>query len=323
MPSRRIDGAENLGLAPGSSLVAIGNFDGVHRGHQAVIGAAAAEARERGLRPLILTFHPHPARLLGRDGHSMLTTVERKIELICRIDPALSVVVQPFTHELATRTPRQFVSDLLVGRLGARVVIVGENFRFGHERAGDLGTLQKLGSELGFEARAEQLEGDRRGTYSSSRVRDALAKGDLAAAERILGRPHSVSGVVVSGDRRGRSIGFPTANLAEVCELAPPGGVYACLVDREGAEALGTGAANLGTRPTVDGSRQVLEVHLLDFDGDLYGERLRVHFVERLREERRFAGLDELSAQIRSDIAAARRAVAGRQPDPDAGGCWY
>jgi riboflavin kinase/FMN adenylyltransferase len=323
---RRIDGAESLGPSPAPSLVAIGNFDGVHRGHRTVISAAAGEARERGLSPLILTFHPHPAEVLGRGGFSMLTRIDRKIELVTRIDPALSVVVQPFTHQLSEMTPREFAADLLVGRLGARSVIVGENFRFGHGRAGDLATLIELGRELGFEARAAKLEGDLSGTYSSSRVREAIARADLATAEHVLGRPHSVSGVVVAGDRRGRSIGFPTANLGDLEELLPPDGVYACLVDREeaaSATALGTAAANLGTRPTVDGSRRVLEAHLLDFEGDLYGTRLRVHFVDRLREERRFSGLDELRAQIELDTAAARRALAGRKPDPAAGGRWH
>jgi riboflavin kinase / FMN adenylyltransferase len=319
---RRIDGAENVGAAPGSSLVAIGNFDGVHRGHQAVIGRAAQEARQRGLRPLILTFHPHPAEVLGRGGYSMLTTLERKIELVTRIDPALFVVVQPFTRELSSLSPAEFVNDFLVGLLGARVVIVGENFRFGHQRAGDLATLEALGRSAGLEARAEQLEGDGSGTFSSSRVREVLARGDLGVAEWILGRPHSVSGVVTRGAQRGRQIGFPTANLDDVLELLPPDGVYACLVDLEdGARALA--AANLGTRPTFDGSRRVLEAHLLDFDGTLYGKRLRLHFIERLRDERRFGGPEELRAQLAEDVAAARRRLADRQPDPAAAGRWH
>jgi riboflavin kinase/FMN adenylyltransferase len=307
------------------SLVAIGNFDGVHRGHRAVIGSAAAEARQRALRPLILTFDPHPAQVLGR-GYAMLTSSARKIELIGRIDPALEVVVQPFTKELSEMTPRQFVTDLLVEQLGARLVIVGQNFRFGHDRAGDLAALEALGHELGFEARAEELEGDVSGTFSSSRVRDLISRGEVTTAEHVLGRPHSVSGIVVAGDRRGRSIGFPTANIREVAELLPPDGVYACVVDREepsGGAALGIGAANLGTRPTVDGKNRVLEVHLFDFSGDLYDAVLRVHFVERLRAEQRFSGLSELKAQIERDVAAARRALAGRQPDPSAGGRWY
>jgi riboflavin kinase / FMN adenylyltransferase len=319
---RRIDGAENVGASPGSSLVAIGNFDGVHRGHQAVLGRAAREARERRLRPLVLTFDPHPAEVLGRSGHAMLTTIERRIELVSRIDPELAVVVQPFTRELASLAPAGFVNDFLVGLLGARVVIVGENFRFGHQRAGDLATLQTLGRAAGLEARAEALGGDVRGTFSSSRVREALARGDLAAAERILGRPHSVSGVVTEGAQRGRSIGFPTANLGDVQELMPPDGVYACLLDLEPA-VRARAAANLGTRPTFDGSQRVLEAHLLDFDGDLYGQRLRVHFAERLRSEQRFSGPEELRRQVAEDVAAARRVLAGRQPDPAAAGAWY
>jgi riboflavin kinase / FMN adenylyltransferase len=306
------------------SLVAIGNFDGVHLGHRAVIEAALAEARERDLSALVLTFDPHPAEVLGRGARPPLTVLERKVELIERLGPELRVVVEPFTRELSLLTPAEFAREFVVELLGARVVIVGDNFRFGHERAGDLDTLVQLGRELGFEARASSLSGDSEGPYSSTRARAALGQGDLGAVQHVLGRPHSLSGSVVQGAQRGRTIGVPTANLAAVREALPPYGVYAVLVDRltDGvATALASGVANIGLRPTVSGGFSV-EVHLFDFDADLYGARLRVHLVARLREERKFAGLAELKAQITQDSAEARSALAGARAEPSARGAW-
>jgi riboflavin kinase / FMN adenylyltransferase len=325
VPTRRVDGARSFGARPSSTLVAVGNFDGVHLGHRAVIEAVAKEARALELLALVLTFHPHPAEVLGRARVERLTTIERRVELITRLDPDLCVVVEPFTLELAAKTPEQFASELLAEQLGARIVIVGDNFRFGHKRAGDLGTLKELGKKLGFEARAHSLSGDARGPYSSSRVRDALSRADLAEVERLLGRPHSISGAVVHGDGRGRTIGVPTANLSGVEEALPAHGVYAVLVDElthDGARVLGAGVANHGLRPTV-GAGASTEVHLFDFDAELYGRRLRVHFLERLREERRFSDVGELVRQIGRDVAAGRELVAARTPDPRAGGAWY
>ncbi len=306
------------------SLVAIGNFDGVHLGHRAVIEAALAEAHESDLRPLVLTFDPHPAQVLGRGMRPPLTVLERKVELIERLGADLRVVVEPFTVELSQLSPVQFARDFVVHLLGARVVIVGENFRFGHERGGDLATLVALGEELGLTARASSLSGDSAGPYSSTRARSALAIGDLAGVARVLGRPHSLSGTVVLGDQRGRTIGVPTANLGGVAEALPPHGVYAVLVDRVVGDvrtALAKGVANIGLRPTVSGGFS-LEAHLLDFEGDLYGAGLRVHLISRLRDERKFTGLPELKAQISQDIAAARAALSAARPDPLALGAW-
>jgi riboflavin kinase/FMN adenylyltransferase len=236
-------------------------------------------------------------------------------------------VIEPFTHELAAKSPEQFVRELLIEALGARAVIVGQNFRFGHNRAGTLETLRELGAELGFEARAEELAGDDRGTYSSTRARELLEAGEMATLERVLGRPHSLSGRVIEGQKRGRTLGFPTANLAEIAEALPPHGVYAVLVDllEEGtgrARRLGRGVANLGVRPTL-GAGASFEVHLFDIDQDLYGRTLRVHLVERLREERRFSDVSALAAQIARDSERARDVTAGRSPDPQADGAWH
>ena len=308
-----------------NSLVVIGNFDGVHRGHRAVIEAALTEARAAGLYPLVLTFDPHPAVVLGREVRLPLTVLQRKIDLIERLGPDLRVVVEPFTLELSRLEPEQFAHQFLSDLLCAKVVIVGDNFRFGHQRAGDLKTLVALGQQLGFAAHASSLSGDAQGPYSSTRVRAALAAGDLPAVYGVLGRPHSLSGQVVHGDHRGRTIGVPTANLAGVGEALPPFGVYAVLVDRVNESgvsvALGVGVANIGLRPTVSAGFSV-EAHLLDFSGDLYAATLRVHLIEHLREERKFAGLDELKAQIQNDIQQARSALADARPDPTAHGAW-
>ncbi len=312
-------------MEPGqNSLVVIGNFDGVHLGHRAVIEAALSEARDAGLRPLVLTFEPHPSEVLGGGVRPPLTVLERKIELIERLGPELSVVVEPFTLALSRFTPAHFAQEFLTELLSAKVVIVGDNFRFGHRRSGDLPALVALGKELGFAAHASSLVGDAHGSYSSTRARAALAAGDLDAVEAVLGRPHSLSGTVVQGAQRGRTIGVPTANLGGVAEALPPYGVYAVLVDRvrDGkSTVIGSGVVNIGLRPTVHAGFSV-EVHLFDFSQDLYGETLRVHLVSRLRDEQKFAGLPELKAQIGRDIAQARHALASAKPDSLAGGAW-
>jgi riboflavin kinase/FMN adenylyltransferase len=257
---------------------------------------------------------------------SVLTTMQRRIELIQRLQPAISVVVQEFSRELSEWSAREFVELLLIDELGAREVVVGANFRFGHGREGDVALLAELGAELGFAARALPLEGDEQGAVSSSRVRKALGAADLELVMRLMGRPHALSGRVVEGDRRGRSIGFPTANLGDVAEVLPPHGVYACLVDRVSSDgravALAKAVANIGVRPTVEAGLSV-EAHLLDWSGDLYGAELRVHLIRRLRDERRFDGLPALVAQIEADVAAARRALENAAPDASAGGAWY
>jgi riboflavin kinase/FMN adenylyltransferase len=308
-----------------ASLVAIGNFDGVHRGHQAVIGQAISLARDSSLTPLVLTFDPHPSVVLGRGALPALTSLERKLELLARQSPDLGVVVEPFTLELAKTEPADFARRLLVDALGAKVVMVGENFRFGRARSGDFARLTELGLELGFRACATGLACDEQGPISSTRVRAALERGELAVVEALLGRPHSLTGQVVRGQGRGRSIGVPTANLSGFREALPPHGVYAVLVDRklDGAfTALAGGVANFGVRPTL-GAGPSFEAHLFDVDVDLYGAELRVHLLERLRDEQKFSGLDALTAQIGRDMQMARALVAARKPDPNALGAWY
>jgi len=328
--------------APGGRVIVIGNFDGVHRGHQTVLARAVARIEslaEEGPRPelTVLTFEPHPAAVLGASAPPRLTRLSRKVELLGRHGVEL-VVAQRFDARFAALSPEGFVEEVLVSALGARQVTIGWDFRFGARRAGDIPLLTTLGAAHGFSVEVQDVVADDKGPMSSTRVRDALARGDLAEARAVLGRPHAIEGVVVSGDKRGRTIGFPTANVADVEEALPAFGVYAVVCDgaegstRAGAgastelTALARGVANVGLRPTVSGGgvHPSIEVHLFDLPEDrrdLYGDTLRVHFVARLREEQRFPGLDALKAQIARDAAQAR--VLGDQIVKPASGCWF
>ncbi len=291
----------------------IGNFDGVHRGHVTVAREAGRMAAARGLRLAVLTFSPHPAEVLGRPPPALLTTLARRAALLGE-HGIEAVFVKTFDRGFALTSPGDFARDLLVRDLRAKLVVVGKNFRFGHQRAGDLDTLVALGGELGFEATSHDMVGDAEGPFSSSRVRAALATGDVEAAAAVLGRPHVLSGVVVRGDARGRTLGFPTANLGAVEEMLPAHGVYAARAEVRGRSQ--PAVVNVGTRPTVDGSRVSIEAHLLDFDGDLYDGRLSIGLVARLRGEVRFSGLEALRAQILIDVDAARGHLGG---EPEGG----
>ena len=309
-------------------IVAIGNFDGVHRGHQAVLADAIRDAEARGLVACALTFTPHPAEALGRMAPPKLTTLARKIELFHRVAPTVEPVVERFDRAFSEQTPAEFAERVLAQRLHARVVVVGHNFRFGRAREGDFAALSRLGARLGFETRSQTLLGDARGPWSSTRVREALARGALDEANAMLGRPHMVSGTVIQGDQRGRTIGFPTCNLGGVEEALPAFGVYAVLVDREEdgrTSSLARGVANIGVRPTVKvgEARPSVEVHLFDLEADLYGARLRVHLIERLRPEQKFAGIEALKAQIARDADDARARLAPLVADPAAEGAWH
>jgi riboflavin kinase/FMN adenylyltransferase len=293
-------------------VLVVGNFDGVHRGHQAVLVEAVAEARAVGLAVCLLTFDPHPGAVVGKGAPPLLTTLDRRAELVGAMGVE-RVYVRRFDATFAAWQPERFARDLVAGALEARAVVVGENFRFGAKRAGDLALLRSLGGELGFEVRVSAVARDSVGPYSSTRAREAVRAGDLAEVRNVLGRPHALSGVVVHGDERGRTIGTPTANLSLPPELLPPNGVYAVTVDRldtrGGSAPLASGVTNIGVRPTVGGGRMSVETYLLDFSGDLYDARLRVNLVASLRAEKKFGSLDELKAQIARDVADARAAL--------------
>jgi riboflavin kinase/FMN adenylyltransferase len=307
-------------LADRTCALVVGNFDGVHRGHQAVLHQVVAEAHAAGLTACVLTFAPHPAAVVGSGAPPVLTTMDRRAELMemLGID---RVYVRRFDTAFAAWPAERFVRDLVAEGLRARVVVVGENFRFGAKRSGDLTLLRELGAEVGFEARVHPVASDARGPFSSTRAREAISAGDVDEARRVLGRPHELSGLVAHGDERGRLLGFPTANLDDVPEMLPRDGVYATLVDELDAAGqrrpLGGGVTNVGVRPTVaaaGGAKRTIETFVLDFGGDLYGRRLRLHVVARLRDETKFGSLDALKAQIARDVADARTRLQDREP---------
>jgi riboflavin kinase / FMN adenylyltransferase len=310
-----VDDATPVGsFAASPCVLVIGNFDGVHLGHQAVLRQAVDQARSIGVSANVLTFDPHPAAVVGGGAPSLLTTLERRAELVSDLGIE-HMYVRRFDSTFAAWQPERFARDLVVGTLRASVVVVGENFRFGAKRAGDLALLRALGAELGFGVRVHAVASDARGRYSSTRAREAVVAGDLEEVRRVLGRPHSLSGVVAHGDERGRTIGVPTANLVSIPELLPPKGVYAVTADRysdapPGLMALASGVTNVGVRPTVGGGGLSVETFLLDFAGDLYDARVRIHLVARLRDEKKFGSLDELKAQIARDVSDARAVLA-------------
>ena len=297
----------------GPWVIAPGNHDGVHLGHRALLRTARQLADSRGFGTRALTFEPHPAALIDpENAPEKLTLQPRRAELL-RGAGADSVVVQAFTPEFAAQPADAFVDSLLAQ--GARAIVVGPDFRFGHQRQGDVELLQRRGLEVSVEAPV-MLEGRR---VSSSAIRQALRGGDVVLASRMLGRLHDVEGQVVRGDQRGRTIGFPTANLQPEPVMPPSDGVYAVVV-RELARPdspLTLGIANLGTRPTFAAGRSV-EIHLFDFDRDIYGAELRVGFVQRVRGERKFSGIEELRAQILRDCEEARQLLAARDQELDA-----
>ncbi len=291
---------------PGPLALTIGNFDGVHRGHQGMLGRVIAAARVRRLAASVLTFEPHPREFFAPDAApTRLTSLREKLELLAAhgVD---HVHVQRFSHAFAALSPERFIEAVLVGVLGARWILVGEDFRFGARRAGDYAALAAAARRHGFELEAMPTVADDGVRVSSSAVRDALARGDLARAGELLGRAYSISGRVVQGDQLGRRLGFATANVQLKHNRPPLSGIFAVRVHGAGGAAR-DGVASLGVRPTVDAAgKATLEVHLFDFAGDLYGRHLRVEFLGKLRDEEKYPDLATLQAQIARDCEAAR-----------------
>jgi riboflavin kinase / FMN adenylyltransferase len=287
-------------------VVALGNFDGVHLGHRIVLRRAIEEGRRRGVPVVVATFDPHPRAVLWPGSEpKLLTSLEVRREVLLRLG-ADEVRAIRFDEELSRKGPEEFVRDVLVGELGAAAVVVGENFRFGHRASGDVGDLERILRGFGAEVYAVPLRANGDEGINSTRIRALVAAGDVRGAGRLLGRPYVVRGEVVEGDRRGRSIGFPTANVAPDPAVAVPArGVYAGRVSFDGQEH---GACiNVGVAPTFGRDESRIEAHLLDFEGDLYGRVVDVSFVERIRDEKRFSGVEELRRQIAADVREARR----------------
>ncbi|SCZ51645.1 bifunctional riboflavin kinase/FAD synthetase [Thiohalomonas denitrificans] len=288
------------------SVATIGNFDGVHLGHQAVLGQLAEKGAELCLPTVVITFEPLSREYFAPESAPpRLTRFREKVKALRRYSVDRMLVL-PFNRKLAGLSAEAFIRQVLVEGLGVRYLVVGDDFHFGAGREGDFAMLQKAGRDYGFDVvnmHTLSLNGER---VSSTRIREALQNGHLEIAEQLLGRPYRMCGRVVHGDQRGRSIGFPTANIRMHRIVAPVDGVFAVEMFGVKGEPL-PGVANVGKRPTVDGTRSLLEVHLFDFSGDLYGRHVQVDFLKRIRPEKRFESFEALKQQIEKDSSEARR----------------
>lgn len=302
-----IRGSYNLTPAHRGCVATFGNFDGVHRGHRALIGQLQAAGRRHELPVTIMTTEPLSREYFAPDtAPPRLTRLREKLDLFAALGVD-RVLVQPFNRKLASMPAEDFVGHILVEGLGVRHLVIGDDTRFGHRRQGDFALLQRLGEDLGFTVeRTETVldEADRR--VSSSRIRTALAAGDMETAEALLDRPYHMSGRVAHGEKRGRSLGFPTANIHINRRQSPVMGIFAVRVGGLGDTRL-PGVASIGYRPTFGGGQCLLEVHLFDFDRDIYRRHVDVYFIEKLREERRFDSVDALVEQMHRDAEQARR----------------
>ncbi len=301
-----IRGLHNLRPEHRGCVATIGNFDGVHLGHQAVIGQLAEKADELCLPTVLMTFEPQPMEYFRPEQvPSRLMRLREKVQALrcLRVDRLLCL---PFNRKLAQMSAEDFIQRILIDGLGVKYLVVGDDFRFGKDRVGDFAMLQKAGEQFGFQVVTMHtfMINDQR--VSSTRVREALNKGDLAEAERLLGRSYRMSGRVVQGEKLGRQLGFPTANINVHRKATPLQGIFVVEVFGIEGEPL-RGAASLGTRPTLDGKKIILEVYLLDFDRDIYGEYLQVSFLHKLRDEARFSTLDALKLQIAKDVDDVKR----------------
>lgn len=290
-----------------ATVVAMGMFDGVHLGHRRILTEARAMAERGAGVPVALTFDRHPSALLRPEEQpGALNTFEERVRLL--LDAGVEhVVVLEFDRELSRFEPEAFLEEVLASALGARGIVVGDDFRFGRDAKGDASLLERVAPTFGWQLRLVRAVEEGGGRISSTRVRQSLERGDVEGAARLLGRPYAVEGEVVEGERLGRTLGYPTANLALAPELALPGdGVYLARA-RLGAGEERRGLVAIGTRPSVGGAKRTFELHLLDFEGDLYGRRLRVELLARLRGIVRFDSLEALKAQIARDVTEARR----------------
>jgi riboflavin kinase / FMN adenylyltransferase len=288
-----------------SAVVALGNFDGFHKGHQAVAGAAIAQAKAQGRPAIIATFDPHPVRYFVPDAAPFRLTSLNQRQRLFAAAGADAMLVFAFDAKLASTTAEEFIADLLIGRLGIKAVVTGEDFTFGKARGGNIAYLRDHGAALGLASTTVAPVFDDEGVISSSRIRDALMAGDCATATHLLTRPFAVEGVVQHGDKNGRKLGFPTANIDMGTYLRPQYGIYAVRGLLPDGRAL-DGAANLGIRPQFDPPKELLEPHFFDFDGDLYGQTIEIELHAYLRGEAKFDSMDALMVQMKADCAQAK-----------------
>jgi riboflavin kinase / FMN adenylyltransferase len=304
----RLAGETAVPAAFRGGIVALGNFDGFHLGHQAVVGRAVERARAEGRPAIVATFDPHPVRHFAAHVPPFrLTSLDQRERLFAAAG-ADAMLVFDFNDDLAGLTAEAFVTERIVDVIGAAGVVTGEDFTFGHKRGGDVSVLADLGRRHGFSADAIPPVSDDHGAISSSRIRDALKAGEPREAARLLTRPFAIEGTVQHGDKRGRTIGYPTANIDLGPYLRPRYGIYAVRGHLADGRVL-DGAANLGIRPTFDPPKELLEPYFFDFSGDLYDQRIEVELIEFLRPEAKFDGLDALTAQMAKDCDAARAAL--------------
>lgn len=300
-----IRGWHNLRPQHRGCVATIGNFDGVHLGHQAVIGQLAEKAQELGLPTQVILFEPQPQEFFHPDAAiPRLTRLREKLQALRRFSVD-RVLCLRFDSRFAAMEPEEFIRRILIDGLGVRYLVVGDDFRFGHKRRGDFDMLAAAGAKHGFQVvnmHTVTIDAER---VSSTRIRATLAAGDLATAEKLLGRPYRMCGRVAHGDKLGRTLGFPTANIHLHRKATPITGIFAVEVFGLRIEPV-PGAANVGTRPTVGGTRTLLEVHLLDFHEDIYGEQVQVNFLRKFRDEKRFDSLDELRRWITRDVEDVR-----------------
>lgn len=292
---------------PQDGIGTVGNFDGVHLGQQQVLDLVTSRAREAGLKSMVVTFEPHPLRIIDpARAPKLLSTPNRKAEMLENrgVDVLIRVA---FTPEFALTPARRFVRELLYQKLGMKEIYVGDGFTFGHRREGDLSLLRAMGEDFGFSAFSVESLSYLGTPISSTRIRESLTVGDVATAAEMLGRPYCLTGIVVRGAQRGRTLGWPTLNLVPDNELIPSDGVYVGRVRLSGSDHWLPSVVNIGKRPTFDDEMErVIEAHILDYDGDLYGTRVALGLLTRLRGEKAFAGVDELKRQIALDAVAAR-----------------
>lgn len=285
-----------------ASVVTLGTFDGVHVGHRSIIDYLIDRAAEHQGPATVITFDPHPREIIRQHRVPLLTTVDERARLFEDIGIDRFIVL-PFTEQLANMTANSFVKEVLVGAVGMREIVIGYDHAFGRNREGDADLLRSMGPDLGFEVDVIPAQVVNAHVVSSSEIRRSLEAGEVHEAETMLGRPYSLRGEVISGDRRGRTIGYPTANLrlGDDRKIVPKDGVYAVSVRGEAFAGATFGMLNVGSRPTITGADRSVEVHIFDFDGDLYGQEIDVEFRRRLRDERRFESVDALRQQLQED----------------------
>ncbi len=300
-----IKGTEDIPPELTDGFITIGNFDGVHLAHRHIFRELILEARQMGRKAILVTFVPHPKMILHpeRRPFYLLTTLEEKIKLLSDLGLD-AVILIPFTPSYGETTAESFIRDFLWDNLRVRKIFIGHDYTFGKNKAGNKDVLAAFGEKLGFDVAVINAFRVGDTVVSSTGIREAILAGDVKKAALLLGRPYNVSGAVIEGERRGRAMGFPTANVKPYKELLPERGVYAAIANLEGKRY--QGVLNIGFNPTFGGNRLSLEVHLMDFSGNVYGKPLEILFIDRIREERTFPGPEELALQIKKDAEQAR-----------------